>query len=71
MSTLNKQIHDQKNGLTYTLCGDYYLPDLNLPAGIFLRRPGAAFSGGPFDAFPGLACKPKHPLAKPPGDVCI
>ena len=30
MSTLNKQIHDQKNGLTYTLCGDYYLPDLNL-----------------------------------------
>lgn len=31
MSTMNKQIHDQKNGLTYTLCGDYYLPDLNLP----------------------------------------
>ena len=31
MSTLNKQIHDQKNGLTYTLCGDYYFPDLNLP----------------------------------------
>ena len=31
MSTLNKQIHDQKNGLTYTLCGDCYLPDLNLP----------------------------------------
>ena len=30
MSTMNKQIHDQKNGLTYTLCGDYYLPDLNL-----------------------------------------
>ena len=30
MSTLNKQIHDQKNGLTYMLCGDYYLPDLNL-----------------------------------------
>ena len=31
MSTMNKQIHDQKNGLTYTLCGDCYLPDLNLP----------------------------------------
>ena len=30
MSTMNKQIHDQKNGLTYMLCGDYYLPDLNL-----------------------------------------
>jgi hypothetical protein len=27
---MNKQIHDQKNGLTYTLCGDYYLPDINL-----------------------------------------
>ena len=31
MSTMNKQIHDQKNGLTYTLCGDCCLPDLNLP----------------------------------------
>ena len=31
MSTMNKQIYDQKNGLTYTLCGDCYLPDLNLP----------------------------------------
>lgn len=30
MSMMNKQIHDQKNGLTYMLCGDYYLPDLNL-----------------------------------------
>ena len=30
MSTMNKQIYDQKNGLTYTLCGDYYFPDLNL-----------------------------------------
>lgn len=30
MSTVNKQIHDQKNGLTYMLCGDCYLPDLNL-----------------------------------------
>ena len=30
MSTVNKQIHDQKNGLTYTRHGDYYLPNLNL-----------------------------------------
>ena len=30
MSTMNQQIHDQKNGLTYALHGDYYLPDLNL-----------------------------------------
>ncbi len=30
MSMMNKQIHDQKNGLTYTLCDDYYFPDLNL-----------------------------------------
>ena len=30
MSTMNKQIHDQKNGLTYLLHGDYYFPDLNL-----------------------------------------
>ena len=27
---MNQQIHDHKNGLTYTRCGDYYLPDLNL-----------------------------------------
>ncbi len=30
MSTMNPQIHDRKNGLTYTLHGDYYLPNLNL-----------------------------------------
>ena len=30
MSTMNKHIYYQKNGLTYTLCGDYYLPDINL-----------------------------------------
>ena len=30
MSTMNTQIQDQKNGLTYTLCGDCYLPNLNL-----------------------------------------
>ena len=30
MSMMNKQIHDQKNSLTYTLHGDYYLPELKL-----------------------------------------
>ncbi len=30
MSTMNSQIHDRKNALTYTLRGDYYLPNLNL-----------------------------------------
>lgn len=30
MSMMNKQIHDQKNSLTYTLHSDYYLPHLNL-----------------------------------------
>ena len=28
MSKLNERIFDEKNGLTYTLYGDYYLPDL-------------------------------------------
>ena len=27
---MKKQIYDEKNGLTYMLCGDYYLPDLVL-----------------------------------------
>ena len=30
MSTMNQQIHDKKNGLTYIQHGDYYLPNLNL-----------------------------------------
>lgn len=28
---MKKQIYDVKNGLSYTLHGDYYLPDLELP----------------------------------------
>ena len=28
---MKQTIHNEKNGLDYTLCGDYYLPDL-LPA---------------------------------------
>lgn len=27
---MKKQIYDEKNGLTYTLHGDYYLPDLEI-----------------------------------------
>ena len=27
---MKKQIYDEKNGLTYMLCGDYYLPKLAL-----------------------------------------
>ena len=27
---MKKQIYDEKNGLTYMLCGDYYLPELAL-----------------------------------------
>ena len=30
MGTMNQQIHDQKNGLTYIQHGDYYLPNLSL-----------------------------------------
>lgn len=28
---LEKHITDEKMGISYTLCGDYYLPDLSLP----------------------------------------
>ena len=27
---MTKQIYDEKNGLSYTLHGDYYLPDLEI-----------------------------------------
>lgn len=30
MRELKKRIHDDKNGLDYVLCGDYYIPDLKL-----------------------------------------
>ena len=32
MAELKKTIVDEKNGLTYTLHGDYYLPELGVPA---------------------------------------
>ena len=28
---LKKHITDEKTGISYTICGDYYLPDLKLP----------------------------------------
>ena len=31
MEELNKQIHDDSNGLDYVLAEDYYIPDLKLP----------------------------------------
>lgn len=31
MEKLEPRIHDEKNGLDYVLCGDYYIPDLKLP----------------------------------------
>ena len=30
---MKKQIYDEKNGLNYTLHGDYYLPDLEINEG--------------------------------------
>lgn len=32
MKNLSKQIVDEKTGLSYTLHGDYYFPDLTIPA---------------------------------------
>ena len=33
MSNLAKHIHNDKNGLDYTLCGDYCLSDLGVEPG--------------------------------------
>ena len=30
MRELKERIHDDKNGLDYVICGDYYIPDLKL-----------------------------------------
>ena len=40
MHTLPRHIHDEKNGLDYTLHGDYYLPDLEVPKTPSLNRWG-------------------------------
>ena len=39
-SELPKHIHDEKNGLDYTLRGDYYLPDLGVEPGYPLGKYG-------------------------------
>ena len=31
MEELKKHIYDEHNGLHYTLVGDYYIPDVELP----------------------------------------
>ena len=39
-SELPKHIHDDKNGVDYTLHGDYYLPDLGIEPGYSLGKYG-------------------------------
>ncbi|MGN1025254.1 MAG: TnpV protein [Faecousia sp.] len=40
MNVLPRHVHDERNGLDYTLHGDYYLPDLELPQTPPLNRWG-------------------------------
>ena len=40
MNTLPGHVHDERNGLDYTLFGDYYLPDLEVPETPPLNRWG-------------------------------
>ena len=42
MNTLPSRIHDSKNGLNYTLVGDYYLPDIEVEASQPLGNYGRA-----------------------------
>ena len=42
MKNLAKHIHDEKNGLDYTLHGDYYLPDIGVDPGESLGKYGRA-----------------------------
>lgn len=42
MKHLEKHIHDEKNGLHYTLNGDYYLPDITVESGKPLGKYGRA-----------------------------
>ena len=42
MKHLEKHIHDEKNGLHYTLNGDYYLPDITVEPGKALGKYGRA-----------------------------
>lgn len=42
MNTLPSRIHDSKNGLNYTLVGDYYLPDLGIESSQPIGKYGRA-----------------------------
>ena len=42
MKNLAKHIHDEKNGLDYTLHGDYYLPDFGIDPGESIGKYGRA-----------------------------
>ena len=42
MNTFPTKIHDYKNGLDYTLVGDYYLPDLEIESSQPLGKFGRA-----------------------------
>lgn len=42
MNTLPSKIHDSKNGLDYTLVGDYYLPDLEIESSQPIGKYGRA-----------------------------
>lgn len=42
MNTLPSRIHDNKNGLNYTLVGDYYLPDLGIESSQPIGKYGRA-----------------------------
>ena len=50
---LKQHITDERTGFSYTLCGDYYLPDLKLPEekaydlGRFRQSNAPAFAEGP------------------------
>mgnify|MGYP000050648106 CR=1 FL=1 len=50
---LKQHITDERTGISYTLCGDYYLPDLKLPEekaydlGRFRQSNAPAFAEGP------------------------
>ena len=42
MNTLPSRIHDNKNGLNYTLVGDYYLPNLGIESSQPIGKYGRA-----------------------------
>ena len=68
MSGLKKHIYEEKNGLHYTLNGDYYLPDLKLPEkvrtdapGIFKRSPPSQIEYiDPDRGIMDISCRPER-----------